>query len=449
MSELLMGIDVGTTFCKAAVVTPDGREIGHGRRTTPWTAVPTGAEIDPHRLAEAATEAALEALAAAPSGSIRGIGVCSMGETGVMVDAHGEPLAPGIAWHDSRGRGEAERMAADLGTETFTRRTGLPPGPGWTAPKYEALVASFPDVARGRRWLSVAGWVVAWLGGDHVAELSLASRTGFLDVQRRTWWQEALDRVGLAPNVMPPLVLAGTPSGRVTRVPELAGAVLTVAGHDHPCAAVGAGATHLGDALDSCGTAEAIVRSIPAPGEPSLALAAAARGITIGCHVIPGRQAVLGFFKAGMALRRFLRLLGAEEVGRAREALDREALEAENDRLEVTGMAEDVQQAAGIGADTTPGALWRAAQESAARETLRILRDMEGIAGPAQRLVVAGGWTRSEAYRAIKRTVIGSFQVPDVIEAGARGAALFGGLAAGCFGELADVPAPRTIAWPA
>ncbi len=96
-SELLLGIDVGTTFCKAAVVTVAGEEIAHGQRPTPWTPVVTGAEIDPTRLADAAIGAALEAVASALDGHIRGIGVTSMGETGVPIDERGQPLAPGIA----------------------------------------------------------------------------------------------------------------------------------------------------------------------------------------------------------------------------------------------------------------------------------------------------------------------------------------------------------------
>lgn len=445
MTELLIGIDVGTTWCKAAVVTPDGCEVSHGRRPTPWVTVPTGAEVDPEALAQAAVGAAIDALAAGPGGDISGIGVCSMGETGVMLDAKGEPLAPGIAWHDARGGPEAERMADDLGRAVFTRRTGLPAGPFWTAAKCEALLASHPQVAKGRRWLSVAEWVVAWLGGDEVAELSLASRTGFLDVSERSWWPDAIDRIGLAIDVMPPLIRAGTPAGRVTRVPELAGALLTVAGHDHPCASVGAGATRSGDVFDSCGTAEAIVRSAPARVAPNIIQEAVALGITVGCHVVPDRQVMLGFFKAGMALGRFLRMLGVAPTGTERDELDREAL-ASVDVLDVVGIADDVQSVTGINERATRGDLWAAAQTAASRETGRILEKMGWVAGQHDRLVVAGGWAQGQAYRSLKRRVLGPFEIPNIAEAGVRGAALFGGLAAGSFGSVDDFPAPEMIA---
>src|SRR5689334_21138046 len=108
MTDLVVGIDVGTTWCKAAAVTLDGREVAHGRRRTPWDNVPTGAEVDPLALAEAATDAAVNALHRVPGGRAVAVGVCSMGETGVMLDHSGEPLAPGIAWHDTRGEPESK-----------------------------------------------------------------------------------------------------------------------------------------------------------------------------------------------------------------------------------------------------------------------------------------------------------------------------------------------------
>jgi sugar (pentulose or hexulose) kinase len=55
---LLVGIDVGTTFCKAAVVDLGGAAISHGRVFTPWRRVPTGAEIEPERFVDAAASAA-------------------------------------------------------------------------------------------------------------------------------------------------------------------------------------------------------------------------------------------------------------------------------------------------------------------------------------------------------------------------------------------------------
>ena len=53
MTELLLGIDVGTSACKAAVVDAHGVELALGQAPTPWEPVPTGAELDADTLAAA------------------------------------------------------------------------------------------------------------------------------------------------------------------------------------------------------------------------------------------------------------------------------------------------------------------------------------------------------------------------------------------------------------
>src|SRR5918998_1970004 len=112
--ELLLGLDLGTTSCKAALVTPDGEEVAHGQAPIEWTPVPTGAEIDPQGFVDCALAAAGEALAGAPGDAVVGIGVSGMAETGVLLDRGGEPLLRSIAWHDSRGEEEARRLGEEL-----------------------------------------------------------------------------------------------------------------------------------------------------------------------------------------------------------------------------------------------------------------------------------------------------------------------------------------------
>jgi sugar (pentulose or hexulose) kinase len=66
MRELLVGLDVGTTYCKAVVLDSDGRELAQARARTPWTPVPAGAEIDPHAVVDAVLSVAAQAIEDAP-----------------------------------------------------------------------------------------------------------------------------------------------------------------------------------------------------------------------------------------------------------------------------------------------------------------------------------------------------------------------------------------------
>lgn len=427
---LLLGLDAGTTACKAAVIDESGREVSHGRSPTPWRAVPTGAEIDPAGFVACAIEAAGEALAAAPAGRVAAVGVAGMAETGVLLDDRGEPVVPSIAWHDARGADQARRLAADLGEERFTSRAGVPAGPLCTLVKYRWMREHGDDAARGVRWLNVPEWIVRGLGGDEVSELSLACRTGMLDVHARAWWDEALAWAGAPPGLMPEPAEAGTPAGTVSpeALPAAAGAVLAVGGHDHLSAAVGAGAAGEGDVLDSCGTAEAWVRAV-APLPPERVAGSVARGITVGWHAVPGRQALLGSIRTGAILQRVLDLLGVPAESRA--ALERAALDAEPGGLELRGIRAETLELHGIGREVSPARVWRAALESTGAAGAGVLGDMAGVAGPHTRLVVTGGWAEGEAARAVKAAHLGPFEHAPEGFTGARGAALTAGRAAG------------------
>jgi sugar (pentulose or hexulose) kinase len=428
--ELLLGLDLGTTSCKAAVVTPEGEEIAHGQAPLRWTSVPTGAEIAPQSFLDCALAAAREALAAAPDDfKIVGLGVSGMAETGVLLGGNGEPVIPSIAWHDSRGEDEARRLDAEI--PDFRATTGLSPRALRTVAKYRWLRDNVEETARGVRWLSVGEWVVHALGGEQGAELSLASRTGWLDLHARGWWDETLAWAGAPVGLLPEPAFAGTPLGRVGgALPAARGAVLAVGGHDHLSAAVGAGAVGEGDVLDSWGTAEAFVRAV-APLDRERVAQAVADEIMVGWHAVPDRQNLLGAMRSGAALGRVLALLGVGPEGR--DELERAALEvdAEAGGIELRGLNDYRVELVNIGADPSPAIVWRASLESAGRGARDLLDRMARVAGPHARLVMAGGWSEGEAARAVKEAHVGPFERSEAVFMGARGAALTAGRAAG------------------
>jgi len=427
--ELLLGLDLGTTSCKAAVVTLEGEEVAHGQAPLHWTTVPTGAELAPQAFLECAQAAAREALAAAPAGRIAGLGVSSIAETGVLLDARGRPVTPSIAWHDSRGEEEAVRLGEAI--PDFPATTGLSPRALRTVAKYRWLRDHVPDTERGVRWLSVAEWVVHRLGGEQGAELSLASRTGWLHLHQRGWWDEPLAWSGAPAGLLPEPAPAGTALGRAgAELPAARGAVLAVGGHDHLSAAVGAGAVGEGDVLDSWGTAEAFIRTV-APLDRAQVIQAVEDGIGVGWHAVPDRQNLLGAMRSGAALGRVLALLGVSREGR--DELERAALECDPQAggIELQGLNDYRVALVNIGADPSPALVWRAALESAGRGASDILDRMARIAGPHRRLVMAGGWSEGVAARAVKEAHVGPFERSQAVFMGARGAALTAGRAAG------------------
>jgi sugar (pentulose or hexulose) kinase len=441
LTALLVGIDVGTSACKAAVVDEDGRELAHGKAPTPWRQVPTGAEADPEALFGAAVEAARAAVAAAPEGRVRGVGVTSMAEAGVLLDGENRVLHPAIAWHDARGASEAERIAAELGAEPFSERTGLAASPLCTLAKLRWLVDHHPPARAARRWLNVGEWVVRRLGGRDVAELSLSSRTGLLDLAAKAPFADAVAWAEMPDDLLPELVLAGTPAGAAdgAALPQARGAALTVAGHDHLCAGAGVGVVAPGDVLDSCGTAEALVRVVAPPLRPEEVRRSVAGGVTVGFHVSEGRQALLAGLWSGIALQEVLDRLGVDPAGRSELAAG--ALATAPGEVPALGLElhslerRPLCLPAGVPAER----IWRAAIDAVAAEVDSLLRATEEVAGRHRRIVVTGGWAQDEAVRASKAR-FGAVEVPSVVEAGARGAGLLAGVAAGLFESVDDLP---------
>jgi sugar (pentulose or hexulose) kinase len=443
MTPWLVGLDVGTTGSKAVVFTADGRPLSQGRAGTPWRTTPHGAEMSPAAVLDSAREALAGALAAAPDGPVAAVGVTSMGESGVLVDGRGDPLGPVVAWHDTRDRAEVGDLEAKVGADRFARQTGLPLRGQWSLTKHRWLLTHHPELRDAVRRFNIAEWVVRGLGGAEAAEQSLASRTGWLELSTRTWWADGLDWSGATASLMPELVTAGTPLGRVgaaAGLPRLAGAVLTAAGHDHQAAAVGAGASGPGDVLDSCGTAEALIRTVGVGLDGTAVARLAGGGITTGWHVLADRWCLLGGTQGGLALQRILDLLG-RTAGDLPD-LDRGALAQEKPPVTVSGVDDEALTITGITSGGSPAGLWRAALEAVTTQAASVHSAMSAVAGAHRRLVVTGGWTHSAALLDVKRRLLGPLSNPAIDEAGARGAALLAGMAAGLYTGPADFPAP-------
>ena len=437
-TTLLVGLDVGTTTTKAVAFSDTGEPVATGSASTPWTVTPTGAETTAQDLLDSATTALAALLSDCPPGHIAGLGVTGLAESGVLVDRSGSSVTPVIAWHDTRDGVELAELRAGFGDE-FAATTGLPLRQQWSLTKHRWLTRHVPEVTAAVRRFNVPEWIVKALGGEEATEQSLASRTGWLDLAGRRWWPEGLDWSGAAESLMPPLVTAGTALGRVSAdaaLGRLTGAVLTVAGHDHQVAAIGANAAGVGDQLDSCGTAEALVRTVVPGLDRAVVRGLADAGITVGWHAAADHWCLLGATQGGLALGRILAMLG-----HPRDELDRAALAVSSPSVRVNAPAFGRIDIHGIGDDASPAQVWRAALETVTDQAAELHEAMTAASGPHRSFVVTGGWSTSQALLEVKRRRFGSISVSPITQTGARGAALLAGLAAGATTSADAFPA--------
>ena len=463
---LILGLDIGTTNVKAAVFDRSGRTLALAVRPM-LTYYPRAgwAYFEPEEVwgqTVGAIREALSTLQPDQISAIAGIAAASVGESGVPLDASGEPTYHAIAWFDTRTQTQTDRLAAAVGRDALFMVSGLALKPIWSLLKLLWLRDVEPDAyERTVRWLHVADYVAYRLCGVGATDHSLASRTQAFDLRERRWSEALLTEVGVPLDLWAPLVESGTALGPVTPAAAAetglpTSAIVAAGGHDHVVGALAMGVFEPGRLLDSLGTAEALLLPL---AQPIMNPTMGEEGYTQGAHVAPGRYYAFGSqHTSGAALAWARDVLGTDHP-----ALIAEAETVPPGSLGVAFLPHlrladpptndhRVRGAwVGLSTDTGRGALYRAVLEGlacGARASLAGLLRHAGVPEPTE-IVAIGGGTKNELLLRIKATVMNRpYVVAGVAEATALGAAVLGGIGAGVYRDAADAVAslhyPRT-----
>jgi sugar (pentulose or hexulose) kinase len=439
-TDVVLGIDIGTTSAKAVVRSAARHGTPYVEQCTPWQTRGGQTDIDANRLVHVAIDLIGRAVREAEAGwgpvRVRSVGVAGLAESGVLLDAAGGPAAPVIAWFDHRGGHELEQLRRDAPefAARFECTTGLPWSSQASLAKLLWLRARGYLASPARTWLSVPEWIVFALGGEPVREPSLASRTGLIDQGTGQAWSDALAAAGLSARILPDVRSAGARAGYLRHddvVSCAAGAVLTVAGHDHPVAAIGVGAVEADELFNSSGTADVLARSVPGTLTQTQTQQIVNAGWSAGRHVLPDTSLLLAGVSGGLLLRRVLAMLGSQSEP-ARTALDHASLSVGElpAGLSVSGdgrTQDDVLIR--IQDEATPACVWTAAVRYTAAQAQLLLSDIDKIVGPHRRAVAAGGWTQMASVRAAKAAAIDAMSFSPVAQPGVTGAALLAAFA--------------------
>lgn len=227
-----LGIDVGTTNVKAALVGADGTVHATASRNLVADVEGGRAELDADAQWQAVVDAVRECVAAAPDAARRvvAVGVDSQYSSIVPVDAGGRPVAPMRLWSDRRGteRSFAILREHDDAFMGFIERHGIPPvGGGLSLGHVLHLQHDCPDVhARTAAYLEPMDHINARLTG----RLAGNQATQFMSqlVDNRSLGQTTYDDVllgwsGVDATRLPPLLPMDEPIGPVR--PEVADAL--------------------------------------------------------------------------------------------------------------------------------------------------------------------------------------------------------------------------------
>ncbi len=298
MSEKrFLGIDIGTTSLKAAVFDESGARLA--LKSVDYTLSTDGAtgaiEFDAETYFTMCRDV-IDALLS-ECGKIDGISVDTQGETLILADKEGAPLAPAVVWLDNRATAEAEEIRAAFGNKAVYDVTGQPEiVAGWPAAKLLWFRRHRPDLfERAERIFLLEDWILYRLTGNFVTEPTIQSSTLYFDIRNLCWWREMLDFLGVPEEKLPKIIPSSTKVGTYRGIPVVSGMLDQIAG------TLGAGATGKDVISEMTGTIMAICAmtdEIPPFSPESI----------VPCHVhaVKGKYCrIIASSTAGMALKWF------------------------------------------------------------------------------------------------------------------------------------------------
>ncbi|BAY07825.1 xylulokinase [Calothrix sp. NIES-2098] len=306
MSNVVVGLDLGTGGVRAIAVDLQGQIIAQTTRSYPLlTPHPGWTEQNSSDWVEASLAAlsdvaqqldGYQAIALGLSGQMHGM---------VPLDAEGKAIRSAILWNDQRtGKAVAEIEAA-IPRQELIQRTGNPAITGFQLPKLVWLRTEEPD-AYAQLWqiLLPKDYLGYVLTGELFTEPSDASGIGCLNLANRHWDTDILNALNLNPALFPPVVESTAIAGRLksgiaTRVELPVGLPVIAGGGDNAAAAIGLGisSSNLNRGSLSIGTSGVIFapcdRPIPDPQGR----------VHLFCHVDGGYHLLGVTLAAGGSLR--------------------------------------------------------------------------------------------------------------------------------------------------
>ncbi|NLF02380.1 MAG: glycerol kinase GlpK [Anaerolineales bacterium] len=314
MPQYAAAIDQGTTGTRCIVFDRQARAVASRyQEHTQFYPQPGWVEHDATEIWRKTQSVVAGALA---EGGVRpeeiaGVGITNQRETAVVWDpATGEPLCPAVVWQDTRTRELCQRLIAD-GLEPLVReKTGLPITTYFSGPKLTWLLEHVPRLReRAEAGRALFGTVDAWLiwnltggpdGGQHVTDVTNASRTMMMDLRTLDWDDALLEALGVPRQMLPSIAPSSTPAAYgVTRPDGPLGGAVPVCGNlgDQQAALFGQTCYAVGEAKNTYGTGCFLLLNTgraPVPSQNGL-LTTVAYGLPQGAtYALEGSIAVAG-----------------------------------------------------------------------------------------------------------------------------------------------------------
>jgi xylulokinase len=318
----LMGIDIGTSGTKTVLFDLKGNTIASYTGEYPLYQPQNGwAEQDPADWWHAVCNgiSAVIRKSSVNVADIKSIGLSGQMHGLVMLDAQNNILRRSIIWCDQRTGKECEEITQRVGAKRLIEITANPALTGFTASKILWVRANEPEnYEKCRHILLPKDYIRFMLTGEYATEVSDASGMQLLDIPKRCWSRELLEKldidISLLPQVYESPVISGQISSEAAKLTGLhTGTSVAGGAGDNAAAAVGTGIVEDGMGFTTIGTSGVVY------AHTSKILIEPQGRVHTFCCAVPGCWHVMGVTQAaGLSLKWFRENLCVSEQETAR-----------------------------------------------------------------------------------------------------------------------------------
>ena len=455
MEKLLLGIDIGTSACKVAILDLQGNVISQATKEYRVYYPASGfVEQNPNEWWESVCAAIKESIMSSKidAGQIAGIGIDGQSWSVIPINKKGDVLNNTPIWMDTRAADICKETVNRLGADRIFGLSGNSFEPTYSTPKILWFKKNMPDVYNSTyKFLQSNSFIAFKLTGQISQDLSQGYGIHSFNMNEGKWEDSFCEELGFDREKLPEIYQchhvigevtgeAAAQTGLVKGVPVVAG------GLDASCGTLGAGVIKVGQTQEQGGQAGGMSICLNSSiGHPKLILS---------FHVVPKLWLLQGgTVGGGGAIKWFKQELGAVEEmeARARGSNPFKVMDEEAEKIPVgsEGLIFLPYMAGersplwdknakgvffGLGYNKTRAHMIRAVMEGCAFALQHNMKTAEEIGVGVEELVAMGGAANSRLWTQIKADITGkTIRVPTSDTATTLGAAILAGVGTGLY----------------
>ena len=458
----LLGIDIGTSGTKTVLFDESGGTAASSTYEYPLYQPNIGwAEQDPEDWWKATCFTIKDVLSKSRVNpkDIKGVGLSGQMHGAVLLDGEDNVLRRAIIWCDQRTELECGQITELIGKERLIQITANPALTSFTASKIMWVRNNEPNLFKKvKKILLPKDYIRLRLTGEYATEVSDASGMQLMDISKRNWSREVLDKLGIERSQLGEMYESQEVSGKVNHTgAEMTGLregtpVVGGAG-DQAAGAVGNGIVKPGVVSSTIGTSGVVFAY-----SEKISIDPAGRVHTF-CHAVPNTWHIMGVTQsAGLSLKWFRDNFCIEEKRVAElMGIDPYLLmdkEAERVKPGCNGLiylpylmgerSPHLDAAAkgvffGLSAKHEKPDMLRAVMEGVVYSLKDCLEIIKGMGVEVNEVRASGGGGKSPFWRQMQADVFGtSVATTNSSEGSALGVALLAGVGTGMYASVAE-----------